>query len=334
MMKKIFKVKAISLLLAALLMLVPLLLTSCSDENVGYEWGVSGDEERIWNEMNSYYRYDLPVGYTVKFNPTYYFDDEVGSGYYEDTYHFASYERDGDIVRVEYDGYYTYYVNEEGAASIDALVAGDKSNAALYNSGSMADMDTDVVTMLDSLASASSGAKEVEVSVLYDATRYDIRLYDSTGCVYRIYGALYRYEGGLWYVNYDKLSNDHFDAEGDFSYRRGSVQMYPIDENAELSQMIDNVRYNLVYIHTTYIYEEDEVDTEPENEPIDPELSARGWFWLIYSGLAFALPVWPLLVGFSNAASRDHGRNKRWMYLSIGAGVWLILGIIIAIILS
>ena len=332
-MKKIFKTKAMSLLLAALILLLPLLLSSCTDENVGYEWTISGDEERIWNEMNSYYRYDLPVGYTVNFTPIYCFDGEIEYGAYE-SYRIRSYDRDGDIIGVAFDHDYTYYVNEEGAASIDALVAGDKSNAALYNSGSMADMDTDVVTMLDSLASASSGAKEVEVSVLYDATRYDIRLYDSTGCVYRIYGALYRYEGGLWYVNYDKLSNDHFDAEGDFSYRRGSVEIYPIAENAELLQTVNNVRLSLTDVYTTYIYEEDEVAAEYDENTLDPELNARAWFWLLYSGLAFGLPVWPLAVGFTNATSCDHGRNKRWMYLSIGAGVWLILGIIIAIILS
>ena len=332
-MKKIFKTKAISLLLTALLLLLPLLLSSCTDENVGYEWTISGDGERVWNEENSYYRYDIPIGYTVEFNPLYYFDDEIGSGYYDDTYYFRSYERDGDIVSVKNAGEYTYYANNEGAASISALIAGDKSNAVLYNSGAVSDMDTGVVEALDALMAASSGAKEVEVSVLYDATRYDIRLYDSTGCVYRIYGALYRYDGELWYLNYDKLPNDHFDANGKFSYRRGSVEIYPIAENAELLQTVNNVRLSLTDVYTTYVYEEDEVAAEYDENTLDPELNARAWFWLLYSGLAFGLPIWPLAVGFTNATSCDHGRNKRWMYLSIGAGVWVIMGIIIALIL-
>ena len=331
-MKKTFKTAASLALLAALFISL-LTLTSCFYANEPYEWEINSDEDKIWNEDKSYEVYDIPVGYKVAFTPRYYFDDDMSTSMLSDYYTVISYARDGDVisVRKNYDPT-QYFVTPAGRNSINALVSGNYAKIGLYRSNEMAFVNAKTISWLDALYNGGTDTVEIDVGELKSLVRYDVRAYDSTGSVYYVYGAIYEYDDKDWYVSYDKLSNDYFDANGDFSYRRGSVTMYSLEGTA-IGVRIDNDKKHLTRIDTSTVKELDDINPDPEREPIDPEVSARTTFWVVYSLAAFGFPAWPFVMGIRNSGSKKHGFNKRWRVLSLGALIWVAIGILIMLLL-
>ncbi len=334
-MKKTFKIKSTAIALMLTLIISVLSLVSCgSGSNNLYEWDISDDESMIWNEDREYSEYELPIGYKVAFTPTYRFDDDMSD--FLDYYLIESYARDGQIISVgknyEEDRYYT---TEKGAKSIDALVNGSYSGIKLYRGGRASEIDGDLLDKLDNLTVSGGVSTEVDVSELRDVMCYDIRAYDSTGSVYYVHGAIYQYDGTEWYICYDRLANNYFDADGDFSYRRGTVEMYAIG-NGILHTEIVEAMVNMTRVERSTIYEDEDVNPKaerPEREKMDPELRAKIWFWVVYFIIAFALPAWSLAVGFVNSRSPKHGRDKWWRMVSLGSLIWIIFGFAIMLIL-
>ena len=331
-MKKIFKMKSMAIALLITILISVLSLVSCGLSPIElYDWEISDDESMVWNEDREYYRYDLPIGYKVDFRPSYYFEGDWEAI----IYNVESYARDGEIIAL-YSSYASeeyYYATDVGKASIDALIAGNYESLKLYYEYCTSDIGIDTLELLGDLDISGAPGREIDVSELRYLERYDVRAYDSTGCVYYVHGALYEYEGATWYVNYDKLSNNHFDANGNFSYRNGTVTMYPIYESTVLGRKIEDAKGNLTEIDDSFIYEEDDLASDDEQVEIDPELSAKIWFWAVYVIVAFALPAWPLAVGFVNSCSPKHGRDKWWRMVSLGSLIWIIFGIAIMLIL-
>ncbi|MCI5887109.1 MAG: hypothetical protein MRZ53_04885, partial [Oscillospiraceae bacterium] len=88
-----------------------------------------------------------------------------------------------------------------------------------------------------------------------------------------------------------------------------------IDSAAELKS---DVRYE----------DYDEIPWEENNE------SAVPVFWVFYVLNGFLVPVAPLVVGLVMAHSDKHGRQKRWYILSGIAGVWILLSVLLALLLT
>lgn len=72
----------------------------------------------------------------------------------------------------------------------------------------------------------------------------------------------------------------------------------------------------------------DEIPWEGNNE------SAVPVFWVFYVLNGFLVPVAPLVVGLVMAHSDKHGRQKRWYILSGIAGVWILLSVLLALLLT
>ena len=324
------KMKKTALLITILISVLSLVSCGLSPIEL-YDWEISDDESMVWNEDREYYRYDLPIGYKVYFTSSYYFEGDWEAI----IYNVESYARDGEIIAL-YGGYgsgETYYATDVGKASIDSLIEGNCESFKLCYEYYESDINTDTFDLLNALDTSGAAGKEIDVSELRYAECYDVRAYDSTGCVYYVYGALYEYEGATWYVNYDKLSNNHFDADGDFSYRSGTVTMYPVYESTALGREIEEAKENLAEIYESSIYEEDDLAQDSERVKIDPELRAKIWFWVAYSIVAFELPALPLIVGFKNSRSPKHGCDKRWRIVSLGSLIWIIFGLAIMLVL-
>ena len=326
-MKKIFKTKALSVILLAMLLVSLLSLASCGGENEPYEWASAGDGKIVWNEERQYCEYEnLPVGYHIDMNPTYVFDEYVSLEEY-DSRRVYSYARDGEIIEINRSGKDYYYVTAEGRKIIEDFVGGEYGEMYFYSDGALANLSAET---LDKLNSLDTG-REIDVTELKPLKRYMIRVYDSLGIIYRTRGAVYELDGEMWYVDYDALSNDHFDADGNFSYRQGTVTMYSLSSDIRLYQTVLGIEDEFVDIDREYIYEDDDIKPKPEREKMDPELRAKLTFWITYSLLAFVLPVWPLVVGFKNARSWKHGFGKHWYAISIGAGAWALIGALIVL---
>ncbi len=321
--------KILSALLIAMLLVCSLSVCVHAEEAGApeiYEWEATTDGSVIWNDDREYYLYELPFGYNVDFPQIYYFDGEVDIN--GDECGITSYARDGEIIQVEYDyifDYYSmYYVTDTGRASIKAFVNGDYASARLYNYGEVADLDRSTLAELDSL---NTGA-EVQVTDLVDLNHYEIRTYDSADSVYYVYGALYEYEGGMWYLNYDKLSNDHFDADGNFSYRRGSVTMYKVD-GAPVYSTILEAEDSFYYFYGKSEYEADHFD----DFDVNGVALAKVGFWAVFVLIGLALPTWSLVKGIVNSRSAKHANGKHWLIISLASAVWIILAVVIALII-
>lgn len=321
--------KILSVLLIAMLLICSLSVCVNAEETAEpevYEWDATTDGNMVWNDDREYYLYELPVGYNVDFRQYYYFDGVVDINGSEGS--ISSYARDGEIIELEYDyGYeydWMYYATDLGRASIDALVDGSYASVRIYNYGDVADLDADTLAGLDSL---DTGA-EVQVTELEDLNYYEIRTYDSTDSVYYVYGALYEYEGGMWYLNYDRLSNEYFDADGNFSYRRGAVTMYQVDGTPLYSTILD-AEDSFYYYYGMSEYETDIFD----GFNINGVTLAKVGFWVVFVLIGIVLPVWPLVKGIVNSRSAKHARAKHWLIMSLASAVWIVLSIVIALII-
>ena len=328
-MKKMFKIKALYLVLFAVLLFSLVTVGAYAEEGEAYSWDMTTDEGTVWNEDREYYRYDVPFGYTVDFNPNYYFADEIEYSVLF-SYNIMSYARDGEIIAIyDVDIYdYYYYATEEGKASIDALVGGNYTTARIYDDGYAAVIDKTVVDSLDKL---NTGV-EVDVSELADLNCYQIRIYDSTDSVYYVYGSLYEYQGKMYYLNYDRLSNEYFDADGEFSYRRGSVTIYPVDDAGAYSAILD-AEDNMSWFEKDREYEDDSAVLGDLGFDVDGEIVSLIIFWFIFVAIGIILPVWPLIKGIKNSRSDKHARKRYWLFASLASLVIIVIDVVIMLLL-
>ena len=324
-MKKTFLIKAVSVILLAML-LVPV-FTACSSEDriKSYKWFASEDGEIISNSDRTYYKYELPEGYTLQLSPRYSFKNRVEID--GKNKHLYSYDRDGEIISFSNYSEGECYVTVKGREMIEALVDAECEVIYLYNYGDLYQIDKKIFNRLNAVDTSI----EIDVSELQYLDRYTIRHYDESCSVYRTSGALYEYRGALWYVNYDELSNEYFYADGDFSYRGGVVNMYELITDRALYYDIADAMEEGVEFSDEYIYERQ--DIKPEREKMDPEERAKAWFWSMYSLMAFALPAWPFTIGVLNSCSKKHGKSRLWRIQSLAALVWVLIGFAILLIL-
>ena len=328
-MKKNFKIKALSLVLFAVLLFSLFTVGAYAEEGEAYSWDMTTDEGTVWNEDREYYRYDVPLGYTVDFNPEYLFAGEIEYDRWF-SYSISSYARDGEMIALyDVDIYeYRYYVTELGRASIEALVAGEYTLARIYSGGEAAVLDKDVLDGLDDL---NSGI-ELDVSELEWLNGYEIRTYDSTDSVYYVYGALYEYEGKMFYLNYDRLSNEYFDSEGNFSYRRGKVTIYEVNGTDMYDAVLD-AESNLDAFYKGIMYEDDSSFIGGSGLNVDGKIVSLIIFWFIFVAIGILLPVWPLIKGIKNSRSDKHARKRYWLFASLASLVIIVIDVVIMLLL-
>ena len=330
-MKTRLLIKIVSVILLALLHVPTFTACSSSEDKVRpHVWEASEDGKIISNSDRAYYEYELPVGYTVEFSPRYDFKNRVEID--GDEEYIFSYARVGAIFALNTPTDDFCYVTDDGLKSINDLISGEREQVYLYNYNYMDDylypIDESILKQLDLIDTGI----EIDVSELQYLKDYTVRRYDSTRMVYRTSGALYEYKGLLRYVNYDSLSNEYFDSEGNFSYRAGTfVTMYDVISNRDLYDSIIEALDNGEKISDDYIKERK--DIRPEREKMDPETREKAWFWTAYSIMAFGLPAWPFTIGVLNSRSKKHGKSRLWLVQSLAALLWVFIGVVMMLLL-
>ncbi len=89
------------------------------------------------------------------------------------------------------------------------------------------DFDMTLLESLDELAASGTEAFSIDVRDLRLAECYEIVIY--RGFEETVHGAIYILDGAYCYLNYVNLGNQHFDADGYFSYRSGEVMLTRAD---------------------------------------------------------------------------------------------------------
>ena len=301
---------------------LPALAAEKEDGAQSYEWYY--DEERgiLKNSDREYSRVELPVGYRAYSKGSIYVFENYYYEYYSDLY---SYERQGEIIWEDEDAD-VVFATEIGKSCIDALIGGDYSNFALFVGDMTSDLDTDFVARLDGLTK-SNGALPINVRDLSPLGENQIRAYDATSSVYYVYGAVHEYSGGYYYVCYDQLPNSNFDANGNFSYRRGTVYAYKLDGEllSEFEKALRSVEYKKIYT-----YEADDLGGEPLIPYRVVTLLQLG---VVLAVIGYALPAIIGVLSLRRAKSTVPEHKKLWYITAGAAGAWVALSIAVTLIL-
>ena len=335
------KKKIISLILASIFLLP--LLSSCALSNADYieyvdyieencvQWSLSEDGKELSNGERVY-KY---LGDDYKIDPmyAYQFYNAVELETYYAYVEAPGKEKDSEIVWVcdEYEDGYMVFATEKGAAALKEFENGKYYSAIIMSPEySWSGIDLSLLKELDGASTQADNKLKEDVTALKDIERFEIRVYDSTESFYKTYGAIYHIEDSWYYVNYDSLSNEHFDADGNFSYRRGSVELSKLSES--VARKIKSAKNRLNVLYTAYLYERDEHITYEEYGEEDTSLGIVV-FWVVYVLVCLVLPAAFAVFGCILARIEKLGRPKYWYILSLIALIWIVLSVVLMIIL-
>lgn len=226
-----------------------------------------------------------------------------------------------------------FYVSADGKKHVDAFFDGEAdsylicSGEYIYHNGAIG------IVTVDALDSAYNGGAEkikVDVRDLKNLSCYSVLAVDSTGTLGYEHGVIYDFDDGTHgYISYDALGNQYFDADGNFSFRNGEVEV-AIIEGTLLSDVLTDAN-NMEYNAPNYISSDDEDDFGLGSGFF--AASAVVIFWFCYILLGFILPLPFIIVGLILPRIKKLGKPKYWYIMSICAGAWLVLCAILLVVI-
>jgi len=232
------------------------------------------------------------------------------------------------------DGYSFVFVDEEGKGILDRFLQGEDCIYYLEdNQNRYAPLDEQFVRLLDSSFYASDAPlTEKKVGELSEGAIYELTAHDSTGLKAYQHGAVYVLpDGNTYYLCFDELDNSYFDADGYFSYRKGSVSLLKLE--GSLLTDVEKAIPEMEYKTKEYLYESDYVNI-PGDEGYAPEGDPLSFF-IFAIPMGFVLPLAILVTGIVLAKSKKLGENKAWYWLSATGALWILAAAgIMAIVLS
>lgn len=317
----------ISILLLSVLLLMQMLSIACfaqNDPTEPVEWEYLDEHQIILGNNTTYYHYpsDSMFGIYMQATGIYEYSNTV---YYQGQYNVYAPYPNADLIWIRRTSYSDpiFFVTENGKTVLDAFIAGKADHYRLRVSQShVADMPMDAVDEMEAFGQEFNGSKvEVDVTKLRTAECYEITAHDPTDTLYYTHGAIYHGlgDGCYYYLNYQTLDNSHFDADGNFSYRSGTVMLTRLD--ASFQTGIEDLLKRGYSIRTEYTYEEDQTVSNRENEGI-------GWASIIVFG--FLAPIPFLIIGLTLPHSQKRGYPKYWLILACTAGLWLLFSLLFA----
>ena len=284
-------------------------------------WEASEDGYTITDGESTYHRYgELPLGVRVENNSYRYYNEVVIDGYSYDIY---SSDENSDILYVyEYHFGITAYVKEgNDGSNLDAFISGGAERARMidYYNYLSADIDTAFIESLDAL---SDDVMNVAVRKLAPLKCYDIVFSNENDSLAYSHGAIYRYNGDLYYINYDRLSNNYFDSFGDFSYGRGTVDMYKLTD--DLRAQLDRYETMLDDYHDDYEIETPNVSENTPEDAIRTIVAVCVFFGII-------IPLIPLAIAVISIVRKRSKADLYTYVLLFSSVLWIISGIVILI---
>lgn len=315
------KKKLICLLLVCLL--IPALCVSVLAEEEEYaQWIISEDGEELSLDGKTYTWYPLAYGDIIKPEERFIYENEVENPVNGDELtviinpdnphmvFLVEYEYRNEVERV--------YVTEEGRRILDAYVNREFAEYLLTDDYDASVISSDMAAQLDA---QTENQKSVEVTQLRERNCYEIVGYDETHTVVHTHGAIYLLADGYYYINYDALDNTHFDSNGNFSYRSGSVTLVKLGEKhaREISDAIGDMdSWSSEFMSEL---ETDEIEVETD--------SAEIVFFVLSVIGGLVIPVAPLVLGLVFARSKKSVNPHKWYLLSSLAALWIILAAVI-----
>ena len=303
--------------LLSVLILITLLLVSLAGCGGTYaNWELSSDGTVLTETVKYNESYELVgslfgmeiAGEIISFQNDVITEDGV---YY---YVYAPSEDPDVVYLTRYSAVFVYVRDEVPPALMEYLAGIPSSSKIVDRSAYGRDITEEERIALDDLAPTDV----FDVRELMNVPLYELRVYDSTGTIVHTHGGFYVVEESVYYVNYDALDNSHFDANGYFSYRSGSVEMVKLEgDYAEL--VLDTSSFER-YDEVSYTFEEP-IDNESDKE--ENEALARGAL-VLFLVLAFMIPsIVPLVLMVIDIFRRGFKGVSATTYVILGAVVVL-----------
>lgn len=295
-----------------------------TDESEFVQWTVSIDGKTLSTPDKTYTMYPRS-GFIEDPQTVYVFANTVqitNDNGYTSAYQIYSCGKDFPIVWIDgLNGETRYYATEEGANLLDDLLSEQNCSFRLFDTHSynLFSVDEALISKMNGIVAS----EETDVTTLEYVQKYNIYSYDATDNFYSVYGMVFSMPGGYYYVKYSNLDNSHFDANGKFSYRQGTVLLAKLDYDTALalSEVIESeaeIRNNI------YEYEDPSV-----NEIIFPP----EFFWIGFVLFGILAPIPGLVTGFVLPQIKPLGKPKYWYWLSAVCIVWIVLAIVLAILI-
>lgn len=184
--------------------------------------------------------------------------------------------------------------------------------------GNTAPFDVSMLWTLDEQASMGVDNVTMDVRDLKYAELYEIvRCMGGAVQTEAVCAGIYVMDGAYYYLNYEQLGNQHFDADGNFSYRSGTVALtdaetYREGIETQLAPLLDPP-FEEMY--------DDYSITGIGGADFSTVETVLLWVGCILLGLVAPLPF--LIIGLVVSGSEKLGRPGYWRVLSYIALVWM-----------
>ena len=283
------------------------------------EWSLSEDGMTVKGDERIYTYYELPILSERISNYTYAYANQVAVkvGKNEIMDFVFSYERDGEVIWLSYYG--GFYVTEEGRAHLDSFYSGEKQSyrVAKYY-GEEAPLPNDFVKKI-----SEYDGKRVTFNLptLDRYNEYVIEACDTKHILSYPVASVFEIGGDLYYVDHSTLENNQFDADGNISFRKGSIELIKLE-----GDLLTKMR---VYINKME-YIPNTMKFEREIEIDDGNYKELGISAIVWSGMI--CPVGGIAVGCILPNVKRLGKPKRWYAVAVLSGIALVLSVILLLI--
>lgn len=325
---KRFNFKAI--FAVALILSLTVIFVGCSFDNEYSKWKITPDMSEITENGRYNQNFALAetlVGYELAGRFVEFYDEP----YTRDYGYFSIYSSDlnsdvfflmgGDSPLFIYSNNglpdYIYEFTHNG------IISGAKIHDAM-------DVDFNRDITLEELAQldALTASEEFNVTELNGKVLAELKVYGAKGMLARDRGAFYSINGETYYLNFDALDNSYFDADGNFSYRKGTVKLARLGE--EELKLLDNDKFEYAYMFYTDLEPEMFAQEDKESTVLEVRISF-GAVLLLFVGGPAIVPFTFMLIDLI----KKRGKGVHFTtYVILGATAFIIISAVILFIMT
>lgn len=327
------KKTALRISLVCLALLLTLSLVACGEKENDYKHFTANETlTTISDGTNTYSLRTLPQGFRIGVpmgeTPVCCYKNPAATSDCHALYLYAHGEDSGILYTAM-----TYFATDEAEAKLQTFFAGEYRFFALAHSSVIFDERVLIAAPQKNLIvenyEASTDTLEMDVTTIEQDHWFPLIAKDDTLLFSTQIGALLTVGEDWYYVDFATLDNSHFNADGYFSFRSGTVTFKKLSGDAVTVVAAAAARTDDDI--SPVLHEGMTPEDLQENNVLNSVISLTA-FWVLFVLVGFVLP----LSGFVTClllALRKKAHARRWFVPFGIASAWLILSIVILILL-
>ncbi len=313
------KISKKTYVLPILIILLVQLLTvfAFADTKQFVNWTLSLDGEVVEGNGSAYTKYGY-ADLALDADDVYQYANGISPSSGE-TYKIYAPAHDAEFIWIVRSDELEIYATDKGRAELDRFIGGEGEIFRIVDGANQKNVIDK--SCVEAMMSATD-TLEVDVRELRDADGYELYAYDSTDTLAYKYGAVFFYGDELLFVRYSELENNCFDADGNFSFRSGTVTMRVLDGDSASTVKLagENTSYRTAAHHY-----ENFSDATPD--------IPKAFFWTCCLAVGFVLPLPALGLGLLMPRFKFLSRPRAWYWLAVLAALWMVLSAVLMVLL-